>query len=47
MDGKLLFFAAFFLKPEQKPFPGRIIVFDFEIHDGADPSAGFGNNGRL
>jgi hypothetical protein len=37
VHGKLLFFAAFFLKPEQKPFPRRIIVFDFQVHDGADP----------
>ena len=44
MDGKLLFFAAFFFKPEQKPFSGRIIVFDLEIHDGADPGESVGKD---
>ena len=37
VNGKLFLFAALFLEAKQKPFPGRIIVFDFEIHDGADP----------
>ena len=31
-------------KTEQKPFPGRIIVFDFEIHDGADPGERVGKD---
>jgi hypothetical protein len=26
MDGELLLFAAFLFKPEQKPFPGRILL---------------------
>jgi hypothetical protein len=42
MDGKLLFFPALFSKAEQKPFPGRIIVFDLQVHDGADPGEGIG-----
>jgi hypothetical protein len=29
--------AAFLFKAKQKPFARRIIVFDFEVHDGADP----------
>ena len=37
MDGEFLFFAALFFKTEQEPFPGRIIVFDLQIHHGADP----------
>jgi hypothetical protein len=36
VDGKLLLFAAFLFKAEQKAFSGRIIVFDFQVHDGAD-----------
>jgi hypothetical protein len=34
VDGKLFLFASFLLKAEQKPLSGRIIVFDFEVHDG-------------
>ena len=34
VHGELLLFATLLLKPEQKPFPGRIIVFGFQIHDG-------------
>jgi hypothetical protein len=37
VHGKLFLFAAFLFKSEQKAFPGRIIIFDLEIHDGADP----------
>src|SRR5208283_2252239 len=37
VDGKLLFFAALFLEPEQKTFPGRVIVFDLQAHDSAYP----------
>jgi hypothetical protein len=37
VHGELFLLAALFLEAEQKPFPGRIIVFDLEIHDGADP----------
>ena len=44
MDGELLFFAAFLFKTEQKPFPGRIIVFDFQVHDGADPGESVGKD---
>jgi hypothetical protein len=39
---KLLLFAALFLEAEQKPFPGRIIVFDFEVNDGADSGKSVG-----
>jgi hypothetical protein len=42
VDGELLFFAAFFSKAEQKPLSGRIIVFDLQIHDGADPGESVG-----
>src|ERR1700756_1221412 len=31
VHGELLLFAALFLEAEQKPFPGRIIVFDLQI----------------
>ena len=31
VNGKLFLFAALFLEAKQKPFPGRIIVFDLEI----------------
>jgi hypothetical protein len=34
---KLFFFAAFLFKSEQEPFLGRIIVFDLQVHDDADP----------
>ena len=37
VDGKLFLFAAFLFKAEQKPFSGRIIVFDLQIHESADP----------
>ena len=37
VHGKLFLLAAFLFKAEQKPFSGRIIVFDLQIHDGADP----------
>jgi hypothetical protein len=37
VDGELLLFAAFLFKAEQKPFSGRIIVFDLQVHDCADP----------
>ena len=42
MNGEFLFFAAFFFKPEQKPFAGQIVVFDLQSHDGADPGKGIG-----
>jgi hypothetical protein len=41
---ELFLFAAFFFKPEQKPFPGRIIIFDLQIHDGADPGESVGQD---
>ena len=44
VDGELLFFATFFFKPEQKPFPGRVIVFDFQVHHGADPAESVGED---
>jgi hypothetical protein len=34
----------FLFKAEQKPFPGGIIVFDFEIHNGADPGERVGKS---
>ena len=37
MDGELFLFATLFSEAEQKPFPGRIIVFNLEIQDGDDP----------
>ena len=37
VHGKLFLFASFLFKAEQKPFPRRIIIFDLQIHDGADP----------
>jgi hypothetical protein len=42
VDGKLLLFAAFLFKAKQKPFPGRIIVFDFEVNDGTNPGESVG-----
>jgi hypothetical protein len=44
VDGQLLFFAAFLFKAEQKPFSGRIIVFDPQVHDGADPGGRVGKD---
>ena len=44
VNGKLFLFAALFLEAKQKPFPGRIIVFDLEIHDGADPGERVGKD---
>ena len=44
VHGELLLFATLLLKPEQKPFPGRIIVFDFQVHDGADPGESVGKD---
>jgi hypothetical protein len=38
VHGELLLFAALLFKAEQKAFPGRIIVFDLEVHYGANPS---------
>jgi hypothetical protein len=46
VDGELLLFAAFFFKPEQKPFPRRIIVFDLQVHDGADPGESVSKRGK-
>ena len=36
VHGKLFLFAAFLFKAEQIPFPGRIIIFDLQVHYGAD-----------
>jgi hypothetical protein len=44
VDGKLFLFAAFFFKAEQKPFPGRIIVFNLQVPDGADPGESVGKD---
>ena len=44
VHGELFLFAAFFFKAEQKPFPGRIIVFDLQVHDGADPGESVGKS---
>ena len=46
VDRKLFLFAAFFFKAKQKPFPGRIIVFDLQVHDGADPGESVGKRGK-
>jgi hypothetical protein len=32
------------LKAKQKPFSGRIIVFDLQVHDGADPGESIGKD---
>jgi len=37
-------YAAFLFKAEQKPFSGRIIVFDLQVHDGADPGERVGKD---
>jgi hypothetical protein len=37
VHGELFFFAALLFKAEQKPFPGRIIILDLQVHHGADP----------
>ena len=42
--GKVFLFAASFFEAEQKPFPGRIIIFDLQIHDGADPGESVGQD---
>ena len=39
-----LSFAAFLFKAEQKPFPRRIIVFDLQVHHGADPGESVGQS---
>jgi hypothetical protein len=44
VDGELFLFAAFLVKAEQKPFPGRIIVFDLQVHDLADPGESVGKD---
>ena len=44
MDGKFFLFAAFFLEAEQKPLSGRIIVFDLQVHGGADPGESVGKD---
>ena len=44
VHGKLFFFAAFFFKAEQKPFSGRIIIFDLQVHDSADPGESVGKD---
>ena len=44
VDGQLFLFAALFLEAEQKPFSGRIIIFDLQVHDGADPGESVGKD---
>jgi hypothetical protein len=44
VHGELFLFAALFLETEQKPFPGRIIVFELEVHDGVDPGESVGKD---
>jgi hypothetical protein len=44
VHGKLFLLGAFFPKTEKKPFSGRIIVFDFEVHDRADPGERVGED---
>jgi len=44
VHGKLFLFAALLFKAEQKPFPRRIIVFDLQVHDGADPGESVGKD---
>ena len=44
MNGKLFLFTAFLFKAEQKPFSGRIIVFDLEVHGGANPGESVGKD---
>ena len=40
VHGKLFLLSAFLFESEKKPFPRRIIVLDFQIHDGTDPGEG-------
>jgi hypothetical protein len=44
VDGLLFFFAALFLEPERNPFSARVIVFDLQVHDGADPGERVGQH---
>jgi hypothetical protein len=37
VHGKLFLLSAFLFESEKKPFSGRIIILDLQIHDGADP----------
>ena len=46
VDGKLFLFAALFLEAEQEPFSGRIIVFDLQVHDRADPGESVSKRGK-
>jgi hypothetical protein len=34
----------FLFKPKQRPFSASVIVFGFEVHDGADPGEGVGQH---
>src|SRR5271166_6924870 len=42
--GSSFLFAAFLFKAEQKPFSRRVIVFDLQVQDGADPGESVGKN---
>ena len=44
VDGKLFLFATFLFEAKQKPFSRRIIVFDLQVHDGADPGESVGKD---
>ena len=46
VHGKLFLFASFLLKTEQKPFPGRIIIFYLQVHDGADSGESVGKDSK-
>ena len=46
VHGKLFLFASFLSKAEQIPFPRRIIIFDLEIHDGADAGESVGKDAK-
>ena len=44
VDGQLFFFAAFLFEAKQKPFSGRITVFELQVNDGADPGERVGKD---
>jgi hypothetical protein len=44
VHGKFFLLSAFLFESEKKPFSGRIIVFDLQVHYGADPGESVGKN---
>jgi hypothetical protein len=44
--GKLFLLSAFLFESEKKPFPGRIVVLDFQIHDSKECRAGRDRGGQ-